>query len=225
MDPTPYLEPKIAPRAVCDRLPERRARARFMVPAAGGDWRAVTWGAFAGQIRQAALFLAAEGLAAGDRVAVFAPNRVEWLAAALGAQAAGGVMVPIYPASTAEQAAYVVGHSDARVLFVDGAPLLARVLAAWDACAGVERIVLLDDALDPARALADLRAQGKEAPSGAEVAAKVVPWSRALAAGAARDADRPGAFERALAGVDLDQPGLMLYTSGTSGNRHRRPQA
>ena len=40
-------------------------------------------------------------------------NRVEWLGAALGIQAAGAVLVPISPASTADQAAYIAAHCDA----------------------------------------------------------------------------------------------------------------
>ncbi len=44
---------KIAPRAVFDNLPERGSRVRFMIPTGDGDWRAVTWGAFASQIRRA----------------------------------------------------------------------------------------------------------------------------------------------------------------------------
>jgi long-chain acyl-CoA synthetase len=142
MDITPYTELKIAPRAVFDTLPERRSRVRFMVPIAGGDWRAVTWGAFAAQIRSIALFLAASGLGPRDRAAIFAPNRVEWISAALAIQAAGGVMVPVYAANTPEQAAYVVQHSDAKVVFVDTPALLSRVFEAWDAYAAVDRIVL-----------------------------------------------------------------------------------
>lgn len=40
--------------------------------------------------------LMADGMAAGERVAVWAPNRAEWVAAAIGAQRAGGVIVPLY---------------------------------------------------------------------------------------------------------------------------------
>jgi long-chain acyl-CoA synthetase len=218
MDITPYTELKIAPRAVFDTLPERRSRVRFMLPTGTGDWRAVTWGAFAAQIREIALFLGTAGFASGDRGAVFAPNRVEWIAAALAIQAAGGVMVPIYAANTPEQAAYVVEHSDARVVFVDTPALLGRVFEAWDAYQGAERIVLLDDALDPAAVLARLRDAGKRVPSYAIAERKIVGWSRARAIGASRDREEPGAFERTMSAVSLDQFGMMLYTSGTSGN-------
>ena len=96
------------------------------------------------EIRELALFLGTV-LKSGDRGAIFAPNRVEWASAALAIQAAGGVMVPIYPASTAEQVGYVASHSDAKVIFVDTPALLGRLLTTWSALGAVERIVLLDD--------------------------------------------------------------------------------
>ena len=218
MDITPYTELKIAPRAVFDSLPERRSRVRFMLPVSGGDWRAVTWGAFATQIRRAALFLGTAGLKPGDRGAVFAPNRVEWISAALAIQAAGGVMVPIYAANTVDQAAYVAKHCDAKVVFVDTPVLLGRVFEAWGDYDSAARIVLLDDALDPAIVLGKLRAEGKKVPTYAEAEPRLIHWSRALSIGAARDVEEPGLFERTMHAVDLDQVGMMLYTSGTSGN-------
>jgi long-chain acyl-CoA synthetase len=218
MDVTPYLEMKIAPRAVFDSLPERRTRPRFMLPTPEGDWSAVTWGAFADQIRQAALFLPVAELMPGDRAAIFAPNSVEWMVAALAIQAAGGVMVPIYPANTAAQAAYAAKHSDARILFVDSAALLSRVIESWPEYAGVRKIVLLSDGVDAARVHLELRNQGKSVPPFAHVEQRLVSWSRVLSIGQARSQEDATAFDRMLSAVSLDQPGLMLYTSGTSGN-------
>ena len=218
LDITTYLELKIAPRALFDALDERRARPRYMLPTPSGDWTAVTWGAHADAVRRVACFLAAIGFLPGDRGAVFAPNRVEWMEAALGIQAAGGVMVPVYPACTAEQAAYIVGHSDAKVLFVDTPALLARVLERWSELTELSRVVLLDDGLEVSKTLAALRDAGKRAPTAAEVEAKVVGWSRALGLGAAHDAEEPDAFLARMHAISLDQPGLMLYTSGTTGN-------
>jgi long-chain acyl-CoA synthetase len=92
MDVSRYLDLKPAPRAVFDNLPERATRARFFVPQGDGDWKAVTWAAHAKQIRHAALFLRSSGFKAGERGAVFAPNSVEWMSAALAIQTAGGVI-------------------------------------------------------------------------------------------------------------------------------------
>jgi len=178
MDVTPFLELRPAPCAVLDRLATHADRPRFYVRNPDKSWRAVTWGDFARQLRTAARWLIDAGVAPGDRVAVYASNSVGWAAAALGIQAAGAVLVPIYPASTADQAAYVVGHSGARFVFAD------------DACRG-------------------------RVPAGAQVA----PWPAAPEAAAAAAADQadPGVVDARLAAVDLDRPGLMLYTSGTSG--------
>ncbi len=218
MDVTAYLDARPAPRAVFDNLAARETRPRFMVGTGDGDWRAVTWRAFARQIREVALYLSVVGFAPGERSAVFAPNRVEWATAALAIQSMGGVMVPVYGASTAGQAAYIVSHSDARIVFVDTPALLERVLEAWTGYANVARVVLLDDAIDPMAVLAKVRAKGKAAPSDADVSSRVVSWSRARGIGAEADAQDPERFDRALASVSLDAVGLMLYTSGTTGN-------
>ncbi|MEM7608907.1 MAG: AMP-binding protein, partial [Myxococcota bacterium] len=146
MDVTPFLPLRPAPAIVFDQLAARADSPRFMVPD-GDGYRPVTWRTFADQIRECALGLQPT-LAAGDRACIFAPNSVEWMSAALAIQAAGGVMVPIYGSSTAEQAAYVIDHSDAKVVFVDTDTLLRRVIDAMGSCERVERVVLIDSALE-----------------------------------------------------------------------------
>jgi long-chain acyl-CoA synthetase len=217
MDITPFLDLRIAPRAVFDALADRQSRVRFMVPTGTGEWRAVTWGAFALEIRELALFLGSV-LKGGERGAIYAPNRVEWASAALAIQAAGGVMVPIYPASTAEQVGYVASHSDAKVIFVDTPALLGRLFATWSALENVDRIVVLDSAIEASRVHESLRAKGVAVPAFEEVERKLITLSRARELGAARDREDPLAFERTMNAISLDQHGLMLYTSGTSGN-------
>lgn len=87
----------------------------------GDRWDPVTWGELARQVRAVAAQLIGDGIAPGDRVAVFAHNSVAWVAAALGIQAAGAVLVPIYPSSTAEQVGYVLDHAGAAAVFAGDA--------------------------------------------------------------------------------------------------------
>ena len=180
-----------APAAVFARLPAWRDRARFQIPR-GDELDTVTWGEFGLAIRACAAFLAETSLAPGERAAVLAANSFEWAVAALAIQAAGGVLVPVVPSSTAEQIAYVVDHSDARVVFVGTGPA-ARWREVRALCAGVREVI----ALDPG-------GEGR-------------PWREVLARGAALDRAAPGWLEESLAAIPLDRPGLMLYTSGTSG--------
>ncbi len=223
MDVTPYLDLNIAPRAVFDHLEDRRTRPRFMVPATtdqgDSDWQAVTWGAFAHQIRRLGQFLLDLGVKPGDRVVLFAHNSVEWISAALATEAVGAVMVPIYPSSTADQAAYILDHSDARVAFVDGPGPLKALLTRWDACADLLRVVTLSDDARPAALLKELNAVDtpQKLPGYGEVEGRFTSVARALELGRSLDDEHPEAFDRAMNAVSLDQPAVMLYTSGTTG--------
>ena len=179
LDISPHLAIRPAPCAVLDALPARADHVRFRVRKPDGSWTAVTWGEFAAQIRAAAAVLVDAGVVPGDRVAVFGGNSVGWAAAALGVQAAGAVMVPIYPASTAAQASYILRHAACKAVFVSE-PLRERVTEPVTSFA-------LDDAA-------------------------VLERGRAL------DRAHPARVQMRLDAIDLDRPGLMLYTSGTSGN-------
>ena len=65
-------------------------------------------------------FIAA-GVEPGDRVAIWAPNRWEWVVALLGLQSAGAVLVPLNTRSKGAEAAYILNASRAKVLVtVDG---------------------------------------------------------------------------------------------------------
>ena len=221
MDVTPYLDILPAPRVVFERIewdPTLRDVPRFYRGASDGSWEPVTWGTFADQIRNVALCLHDAGLVAGERAAIYAPNRVSWMSAALGIQAARGVMVPIYPASTAEQLAYIVNHSDAKVLFVGTAALLERALAVRDRCPMLERIIVLDEE-EPA-GVREHRTAAPTPPSSraAGLATHPMDWPEVMAAGDAAHARAPHLIRELLDGIDLNAPGLMLYTSGTSGH-------
>ncbi|MBP7292104.1 MAG: long-chain fatty acid--CoA ligase [Nannocystaceae bacterium] len=209
------FEPISAPQMLFARAAQLGARPRFMLPQ-GESWRAVTWNEFADSVARAGAFLHGDVLAAGQRAAVLGTNSVEWLVAALAIQTAGGVMVPIYPASTEDQIAYVIGHSAARVLFVGGDALVDRVLRCWSQLSGVEWFVVLDDTDVVARARA-LAREGVAVPEAAELQRRVIGFARVLEHGGDRIDRTPGFLAQRLAAIDPDASALMLYTSGTTG--------
>ena len=65
----------------------------------------------------AARALLASGIEPGDRVAVWAPNSLEWIVAALGVTTAGGVLVPVNTRFRAPRPRTSSPRSGARVLF------------------------------------------------------------------------------------------------------------
>src|SRR5437867_2065975 len=81
------------------------------------DGRRVTYAELWAMVADAARALIASGIDRGDRVAVWAPNSLEWIVAALGVTTAGGVLVPVNTRFRGAEAAVVLGRSRARVLF------------------------------------------------------------------------------------------------------------
>lgn len=193
-----FLDIRPAPLAVLERALLHPDRPRFHVraPSTGSGrtaWKVVTWGDFARDLCAATAFLKRCGVVAGDRVAIFSPNSVEWAAAALAIQAAGAMMVPIYPASTREQAGHILRHSGASLAFVH-ADLLPRVS---DVDIGdlpdLEMFVVFGQA-DPS----------------------YMTWLDAVSSPRDPRLDLQALADE-LHAADLDRPALMLYTSGTSG--------
>ena len=81
--------------------------------------------------------LIAEGVAPGDRVAIWSPNTHHWVLGALGALHAGATLVPVSTRFTGHEALDVISRSGARALIVAGPFLgtdrLAALRAADDA--------------------------------------------------------------------------------------------
>ena len=69
------------------------------------------------------------GIGKGDRVAILSENRPEWMIADFASLLLGAVTVPIYATLTAEQTAYILRDSGARVVFVSSEAQLQKVLS------------------------------------------------------------------------------------------------
>ncbi|MCX4507857.1 MULTISPECIES: AMP-dependent synthetase/ligase [Streptomyces] len=80
---------------------------------AEGVWQDVTAADFAAEVLAVAKGLMAEGLRAGDRVAIMARTTYEWTLLDFASWAAGLVTVPIYPTSSAFQARWILQNSGA----------------------------------------------------------------------------------------------------------------
>src|SRR5438105_3949460 len=80
-----------------------------------GDVR-LTFAALRHEVARATAAAMAAGVRKGDRVGIWAPNRWEWVIAALGAHGAGGVLVPLNTRYKGDEAAYVLSRSGARLL-------------------------------------------------------------------------------------------------------------
>jgi long-chain acyl-CoA synthetase len=83
------------------------------------------------------------GIGQGDRVAILSENRPEWTIADFAALALGAVTVPIYSTQTAEQTAYILNDSGARVIAVSTKSQLEKVLSVQSRTS-LERVMVMD---------------------------------------------------------------------------------
>lgn len=78
----------------------------------------ITWKQAAGQVSAVAAHLKGLALPERSNIAILGKNSAHWILADLAIWAAGHVSVPLYPTLNGETAAYILDHSEARLLFL-----------------------------------------------------------------------------------------------------------
>ncbi|MFE3644796.1 FadD3 family acyl-CoA ligase [Streptomyces sp. NPDC059169] len=148
------------------------------------------------RVERAAAACIAAGTEPGDRVAVWAPNSLDWIVSALGAVTAGAVLVPLNTRFKGSEAAYVLERSRVRLLFITGTFLGTSYVASLRRSGAelphLEQVVVLADG-----APEDYRT-----------------WKDFLAGGDGVDAARVRSRADAVA---PDSPSDIVFTSGTTG--------
>ena len=154
-----------------------------------GVWTDVTCAQAAAQIRAAALGLIAEGVNAGDRVAILSATRYEWVILDYAILSVGAVTVPIYETSSPDQVRWVLEDSGA-------------VLAFTETDAHAQTVKELSDELPALRKVLRIESSGPTALDELSEAGKSVDASE---------------LDDRLAGLRSDDPATLIYTSGTTG--------
>ena len=112
--------------------------------------RRLTYRELAAEAQRVAGALRASGVGPGDRVAYLMPNLPEMLIAHYAVPLAGAVLVAVNTRLTAEEVAYILSHSGAKIVVVDAALLPTAAAAAKDVEAVTELVVAEDTELAPA---------------------------------------------------------------------------
>ncbi|QJY49567.1 AMP-dependent synthetase/ligase [Pseudonocardia broussonetiae] len=105
--------------AVYDNASAHGADVVYRRRGTGDAWTDVTAAEFAEQVTAVARGLIASGVAAGDRVALLSRTRYEWTLLDYAILAVGGVTVPIYETSSAEQVNWILEDSGAVGIVVE----------------------------------------------------------------------------------------------------------
>jgi long-chain acyl-CoA synthetase len=158
-----------------------------------GTWVDLTARDFAAQVLAVAKGLIAVGLRAGERVCLMSKTRYEWTLLDFAIWAAGGVTVPVYETSSAEQVEWIVSDSGARAVIVETSAHRSLVDGVVDRMGEVRHVWQIDG---PA---------GDDKPG-------VVDELTALGA----DVTDQQVHDRRHS-VSADETATIVYTSGTTG--------
>ena len=164
-----------------------------------GIWNRITWSEYGQMVREAAAALISIGLEPGARVSILGDNRPEWLICNLATMSIGCATCGVYSTNAPEQVAYVVGHSESAVLFMENeeqvdkflqveSELNLKKVVVWDPKGlwgfSHENIILYDEFIEEGRKY--LQAH-------------------------------PGCVSERIAGIDPEDIAMIIYTSGTTG--------
>ena len=123
---TEFTIPAIIPAATAGNLTNLVAERAWFEPdritmsrPLGDGWQPVTARELEAEIRATAKGLIASGVQIGDRVAIMARTRYEWTILDFAIWFAGGVTVPIYETSSAEQVDWILSDSSSVAIIVE----------------------------------------------------------------------------------------------------------
>ncbi len=134
--------------------------------------------------------LIALGIEVGDRVSILGLTSANWTLADCGSFCAGAVVTPIYHTNSPDECAYVLGHSEARLVFCDDAAQAAKIDQIRDRCPALEHVVTFEPAAG-AITLDELRERGAATP--------------------------PERVRERVTATDSGDVATLVYTSGTTG--------
>jgi long-chain acyl-CoA synthetase len=158
-------------------------------------YQPITWSTAARDVQRLAQGLGALGIGPGERIALVAENRPEWVVADLAVMSAGAITVPAYVTNTVEDHRHVFATSGARAVIVSKSSLSGRVLAAANQVDTVHTVI----AIEPT--------------AGQASAVDVLSWEEVLT----RGGDQPDNITGQIADLAPDDVACLIFTSGTGG--------
>ena len=166
-----------------------------------GIWQQWSWQELADEVQALANGLAAKGFRRGDKLAIVGDNRPHLYGAMAAAHCLGGVAVPMYQDSVAEEMIYVINDAEVRFAVVEDQEQVDKLIEIKDRCPGLELIVYRD-------------------PRGLRHYDQDYLFSYAAVQDAGREfaAAKPDYLSGEIAAGKGADIASMSYTSGTTGN-------
>ncbi|MDH5421408.1 MAG: AMP-binding protein [Acidimicrobiia bacterium] len=164
-----------------------------------GIWQETTYQEFWHEVQAAGMALWQLGVRPGDKVAIHSENRKAWVIADLAAQAIQAVSVGLYATNPTAEVAYLLQHSEAKVLIAEDQEQVDKALEV-ESLPDLEKIIYVEPR--GVRAYTD---------------ARLMSWSAFMGAGESALADDPHRVNGLVDTIDPEETATLVYTSGTTG--------
>ena len=165
-----------------------------------GIWQSWTWREYMEEASAVANSLAKSGFNRGDKVAIIGDNRPELYFGIMASQMLGGVPVPIYQDSIADEMVYILEHAEVRFAIVEDQEQVDKLLTIRDKLPNLEFIIYED-----ARGLRDYEERG------------LMSYESARNQGLSFADENPNFVADEIQKGSAGDLAVMLYTSGTTG--------
>jgi long-chain acyl-CoA synthetase len=165
-----------------------------------GIWREFSWRESHDQVQAFAMGLKALGMERGGHVAAIGDNDREYLWGYLGVLALGGVMACLFTDASADEAAYIIHHSDARFVLAQDQEQVDKMLEIRPKIPNVQRVIYWEEN----------GLWGYDDPW-------LIAWPDLLALGQEWQRQHPFSLADEIALGRGDDLALLSYTSGTTG--------
>ena len=165
-----------------------------------GIWQSWTWQEVAAEVRSLTNGLASRSFKRGDKVAIIGDNRPRLYWTMCATQSLGGIPVPLYQDSVAQEVEYVLNHADVRYAVVEDQEQLDKVLEVLPNCPNLEHLVYDDPR--------GLRHYSRK---------NLMSYEELLKTGREFEIEHPGYIDAEMEKGTGEDISVILYTSGTTG--------
>lgn len=180
-----------------DRVAESGDKEAIRYPDAAENWVSLTWSQVGDQVTRLAAGLVSLGVEPGQRVAIAASTRHEWVLADLSINAAAAATTTVYPSTGAEDTAYILSDSESRVVFAEDDEQVKKLIEQRASLPNLTTAVTFEPS-----------ALGED---------WVISLDELEQRGAALLAEQPSTIDDRVSGITGDSIATLIYTSGTTG--------
>ena len=165
-----------------------------------GIWHTLSWGQLADEVRVVAAALLLEGIQRGDRVALLGENRPRLFSAMAAVQWIGGVVVPLFTDTNAQEITSPIQSANIAFVFAENQEQVDKLLSLMPQCPSLRRVFYDDDL--------GMRHYRQS---------QLLSYEALMAKGRAHLAEVGAQLESELERGSGKDPAALFFTSGTTG--------